>query len=163
MALCQGQTVAPQAMQSFGIRKMYTGVFAPPHDVITKLRGSTAADNVVLQANGLQLKMCVCARHISRADTSDQYVPQANTADLALLPVAQRKMERQGTSLSQDIKGLHTPDTAATPLTVQQLAISKLTCPLPPRHQSSHISKTWHYKNTPLTYSCRLHCSCYCI
>lgn len=58
----------------------------------------TAAVDVV-QANGLQLEMCICTWHISSAYSFDQYDPQTDRADLALLSEAQGKMERQGTSV----------------------------------------------------------------
>lgn len=39
----------------------------------------------VVQANGLQLEMCICTWHISLAHSSDKHDIQADRADLALL------------------------------------------------------------------------------
>lgn len=52
-----------------------------------------------VQANGLQLEVCICTWHISFAHSSDQHDTQTDRADLALLSEAQGKMERQGTSV----------------------------------------------------------------
>ena len=84
MALYQEQTVVQQAMLSSGIKMMYTGFTA----LIACRRyqamsGACCCNTDVLQANGFQRKMCLCPRHISCADTPDQYGTQANTADLS--------------------------------------------------------------------------------
>ena len=85
MALCQGQTAARQAMLSSGTRMMCTGILLLLLAFATRCGPVHPTGIDVVQANGLQLEMCVRTWHISFAHSPDQHDTQADRADLALL------------------------------------------------------------------------------
>lgn len=51
---------------------------------------------VFLQADGFQLKVCICTWHLCITHAPHQHVAQADTADMAVLQGAQGEVERQG-------------------------------------------------------------------